>query len=117
MQYIMGRCKALYRVDTYYSSLEASCEHKPVTYSNNNDESDNGCGDTASEEVLDVEIALSGSLIFHHDGSCRMLEECRRQRARNLLMLGKPLVGRPIAPLAMRTAPMTSRLGCGSGMF
>lgn len=31
-------------------------------------------------------------------------------------MFGKPLVGSPIAPLAMRTAPMTSRFGCGSGI-
>lgn len=35
----------------------------------------------------------------------------------NLLMFGKPLVGRPMAPLAIRTAPMTRRLGCGSDML
>ena len=34
----------------------------------------------------------------------------------DLLILGKPLVGKPIAPLAMSTAPMTRRFGCGSAI-
>ena len=33
---------------------------------------------------------------------------------RDLLILGNPLVGRPIAPLAINTAPITSKFGCGS---
>lgn len=35
---------------------------------------------------------------------------------KDLLMLGNPLVGNPIAALHIRALPMTSRLGWGSSM-
>lgn len=54
--------------------LEACSEHKPVADRNDDDVRDNRGGDTTSEEVLDLKIALACSLIFHHDGSYDILE-------------------------------------------
>lgn len=39
-----------------------------------------------------------------------------RNRRVNILMFGKPDVGRPIAQLHISAEPMTRRLGCGSDM-
>lgn len=57
------------------ASLEACREHEAVANRDDDKKSDDRGRDAASEEMLDVEVALSGSLVFHHDGSCGMLEQ------------------------------------------
>lgn len=53
--------------------LEACGKHKAVAKSDDNSERDDGRGHATSKKVLDVEVSLSCSLIFHHDGSCGIL--------------------------------------------
>lgn len=119
MQYITPMYKTIYMDVRLLDGLEASSEHEPISNGDDDDVGDDRGGDTAGEEVLDVEVALAGSLVLHHDGSYHMLDsqQSYQENKKDLLMLGKPLVGKPIAPLAMSTAPMTSRFGCGCGML
>ena len=50
-------------------SLEPNYKHQSVPNRNNDEESDDGGGDTACNEVLDMQVALAGLRIFHHDSS------------------------------------------------
>lgn len=56
------------------AGLEACGEHEPIADRDDDEKGDDGGRDTAGEEVFDIEVALAGSLVFHHDGSCGMLE-------------------------------------------
>lgn len=85
--------------------------HNSISKGYNNDESDETAGHTTADEMLDLKISLT-ERVFFHDSSYEKLEIGVRCKAMlNLLMLGKPLVGKPMAALHMRTPPMTSRLG------
>ena len=59
-------------METY--DLKASSKHKPISNGDDNNVGDDRGGDTAGEEVFDVEVALTGSLVLHHDGSYRTLD-------------------------------------------
>ena len=63
-------------METY--DLKASSKHKPISNGDDNNVSNDRGGDTAGEEVFDVEVALTGSLVLHHDGSYRMLDPQQR---------------------------------------
>ena len=45
--------------------------HKTIPDGDDDDECDDGGWNTASEEMLDFEVALAGVWIFHHDGGCK----------------------------------------------
>lgn len=73
-----------------------------------------------------AQVACTGFWNFHHYSSWRELlvtDMIRKDVFWNgkdgiyVLILGKPLVGRPIAIEQVNAPPMTSRLGCGSSIL
>lgn len=84
-----------------------------------NDQKGNDTGWYASRnKMFDLQIPLAGLRILHHDSRCKVRQSPipakQEGKEGHLLMLGKPLVGRPMAAEHIRALPMTSRFGCGS---
>lgn len=49
--------------------LQARYVHQSITDGDNDQERDDTGWDTTANEVLDLEVSLSGLWIFHHDSS------------------------------------------------
>ena len=51
-------------------ALKPHRKHKPIPHRNNNHKRNNTRRYTTRKEMLNIQIALAGALVFHHDGSC-----------------------------------------------
>lgn len=56
------------------ADLKAYREHEAVAHSNDDNEGDDRCRDTSSEEVFHLKVAFPSPLVFHHNGRYSTLD-------------------------------------------
>lgn len=98
---------------------EANDEHQAVAERDYHCQSNKRGRDAADQKVSHLEVSLTSLRILHHNSSYRRVSRgaAMSEQQKHSLMFGNPLVGRPMAALAISTLPITSKFGCGSSMF
>lgn len=114
-------CERLFpRIHSWYKSRTSKPRNKqkPIAQRYNDQKGDDTSRYASRNEMFNLQIPLAGLRILHHDSRCMVRQSpipVRRERKDgHLLILGKPLVGRPMAAEHIRALPMTSKFGCGS---
>ena len=103
-------------VHKYKHISQPSNPHQSIAHSDNNQQGDDTRRDTPTNKVFYLQVSLTSLRIFHHDcryqGQCmRLILKDRVEWEGDILILGKPEVGSPIAALHIKALPITNNLG------
>lgn len=108
------------RMHSWYNSHTSKPrdKQKPIAQRYYDQKGDETGRYASRNKMFNLQIPLTGLRILHHDSRCKVRQSPipvrQGRKDGHLLMLGKPLVGRPMAAEHIRALPMTSRFGCGS---